>query len=242
MCFKRRRFLMGNNKASYITVDFYSVGIDGEEDTEMWIVNGKAVKPMSGVKLKIGSTVSFYHPNATSYCVNYYDEETQEFWYEDINRNGICSIEVTEKMVYIDAVIDGGGGGGGDIYNISLSVTADTISWNDPYSYNYSYNDPALYVVSCNGMDLCSAYSYEGSSFPRDAIDGGQNTGSFVISAYYNGILVGMGATIYTPPAIHALCTNCNTYQDFQFIYNDGTYNVYQCPNCKVTIIEEHLR
>jgi hypothetical protein len=149
---------MGCNKASYITVDFYSVGIDGEEDTEMWIVNGKAVKPMSGVKLKIGSTVTFYHPNATSYCVNYYDEETQEFWYEDINRNGICSIEVTEKMVYIDAVIDGGGGGGGD-----------------------------------------------------------------------------------DSQTINAWCTNCKTYQDFEFIYNDGTYNVYQCPNCNVTIIQEHL-
>ena len=234
---------MGSNKASYTTVDFYSVGIDGEEDTEMWIVNGKAVEPMSGVKLKIGSTVTFYHPNAVSYDVNYYNEE-QDFWWETLD-GGMQSVEVTKDLVYINANCEEGGGGGGgesDIYNISLTVTADTISWNDPYYYNYTLDDPALYVISCNGMELFNAYSNEGSNFSRNMIDDGRNVGSFVISAYYNGVLVGMGATTYTPSAIHALCTNCNTYQDFQFSYNDGTFNVYKCPNCNVTIIEEHLK
>ena len=197
MCLKRlRRFLMGKNKAAYTTVDFYSMGIDGEDDTEMWTVNGKTVAPMSGVELKVGSIVTFYHPYALSYEVVYYNEE-EDFWWDTIG-GGVQSIEVTKDLVYISALYDDiGGGGGSDIYYIDLSVTADTISWNDPYVSNYTYDNPALYVVSCNGMELCSAYSYEGSTFPRDAIDFGQNTGTFAIAAYYNGVLVGMGSTTY---------------------------------------------
>lgn len=195
-------------------------------------------------------------------CHSVIHEETNEhFFREGTCKN--CSFEksTAEEHVFSNGVCtlcgygsSGGsgdsGGSGSSIYSIQLTVTADEISWIDPY---YDSSDPMYgngenpveYIIYVDGNRYTSKCSNEGSSIDAGLLTEDLPYGTYTIKAYYEGSVIGTGSYQFgcshsygldagaqsiseTHHIYSAVCTECGevveSYEEEHYHWNGGDY------------------